>query len=196
MQAKRKGLWIKRLSLTSVAALLTIALFSWVQLGRTPQNLQSRGRLPSRQQLQNLEIVSKLSAEYIKALAVRGQYVYASVMNTLVAVYDISDPQNIRKVGESSFKLPEGQYGHVEKLELIDNYAYAQTITEGGIGYTISLKIIDISNPTNPCQVGEYSPAGVQINGFVLGNNYAYVQGSGSKLHVLNISNPASPQLV
>ncbi|MEZ8220181.1 hypothetical protein GG496_000348, partial [Candidatus Fervidibacteria bacterium JGI MDM2 JNZ-1-D12] len=197
MKIEGKKRWMKVSSLVALVALLMVVLLSW---GQIMQNSPSRSRQPSRQQLQNLEIVSKLSAEFINSLAVRGQYVYASGSDALLAVYDISDSQNIRKVSELRFNLPEGQYGYVEKLALVGNYAYAQTIIESGPNYAISLKIIDISNPTNPREVGQYAPAGAKISGFVLGNNHAYVQvidsNNSHKLHVLNISNPASPQLV
>jgi hypothetical protein len=190
----------------AVGMLLAAALISWGQLGRTSQSpstrLQPQGRGPSRQQLQNLEIVAHVKPDAFRPAAVRGRYVYTIGSGNpygsspLLAIYDIADPQNIRKVGELTVS------GEVisEQLALVGNYAYVVALEEfSGGGYDIKLRIVDVSDPTRPREVGQYAPTGKKVYAVIVGNNYAYVGVSGSggsALHVLNISNPANPQFV
>ncbi len=190
----------------AVGMLLAAALISWGQLGRTSQSpstrLQPQGRGPSRQQLQNLEIVAHVKPDAFRPAAVRGRYVYTIGSGNpygsspLLAIYDIADPQNIRKVGELTVS---GQV-FSEQLALVGNYAYVVALEEfSGGGYDIKLRIVDVSDPTRPREVGQYAPTGKKVYAVIVGNNYAYVAVSGSggsALHVLNISNPASPQFV
>jgi len=190
----------------AVGMLLAAALISWGQLGRTSQSpstrLQPQGRGPSRQQLQNLEIVAHVKPDAFRPAAVRGRYVYTIGSGNpygsspLLAIYDIADPQNIRKVSELTVS---GQV-FSEQLALVGNYAYVVALEEfSGGGYDIKLRIVDVSDPTRPREVGQYAPTGKKVYAVIVGNNYAYVgvSGSGSSaLHVLNISNPANPQFV
>lgn len=190
----------------AVGMLLAAALISWGQLGRTSQSpstrLQPQGRGPSRQQLQNLEIVAHVKPDAFRPAAVRGRYVYTIGSGNpygsspLLAIYDIADPQNIRKVSELTVS---GQV-FSEQLALVGNYAYVVALEEfSGGGYDIKLRIVDVSDPTRPREVGQYAPTGKKVYAVIVGNNYAYVgvSSSGSSvLHVLNISNPANPQFV
>jgi len=207
-KAVRKQGWSTKTAMliVTIGVMLAAALISWGQLGRTPQTPANRTRLQgrglSRQQLQNLEIVAHIKPDAFRPAAVRGRYVYAIGSGNpfgsspLLAIFDISDPQNIRKVGELTVN---GQVTS-EQLVLVGNYAYMVALEEfSGGGYTLSLRIIDVSDPTRPREVGQYAPAGKKAYAVVAGNNYAYVAVSGSNsnaLHVLNISNPASPQFV
>jgi subtilase family serine protease len=190
----------------AVGILLAAALISWGQLGRTSQSpstrLQPQGRGPSRQQLQNLEIVAHVKPDAFRPAAVRGRYVYTIGSGNpygsspLLAIYDIADPQNIRKIGELTVS---GQV-FSEQLALVGNYAYVVALEEfSGGGYDIKLRIVDVSDPTRPREVGQYAPTGKKVYAVIVGNSYAYVGVSGSggsALHVLNISNPANPQFV
>ena len=184
----------------AVGILLAAALISWGQLGRTSRSpssrLQPQGRGPSRQQLQNLEIVAHVKPDDVRPAAVRGRYVYAIGRSTLLAIYDIADPQNIRKVGE----LTVSGEVYPQQLALVGNYAYVVALEEfQGGGYDIKLRIVDVSDPTRPREIGQYAPTGKKVYAVIVGNNYAYVGVSvseSSALHVLNISNPASPQFV
>ena len=54
------------------------------------------------------------------------------------------------------------------------------------------LRIIDISNPENPEDVGEYNTDGTATSVTVAGN-FAYVSDNASGLIVLDISNPENP---
>src|SRR5262249_43751851 len=80
-------------------------------------------------------------------------------------------------------------------LAVSNKYAFV-TIEDGG------LEVIDLSNPADPHRLGGYAMSGV-ANAVAVSGNYAYVTESrwwngtqylGGGLHVIDISNAASPQ--
>jgi hypothetical protein len=54
------------------------------------------------------------------------------------------------------------------------------------------LRVIDISNPTNPVEIGSYDTPGEAFGVYVSGN-FAYVADRDSGLRVIDISNPKNP---
>ncbi|MBE9073063.1 Calx-beta domain-containing protein [Microcystis sp. LEGE 08355] len=79
---------------------------------------------------------------------------------------------------------------HATDLHIVGNYAYVANWTGGW--YSI-LKIIDISNPTNPILKGNYTSIRIASDVQVVGN-YAYVvSGDPATLQITDISNPANP---
>ncbi|MCA2668070.1 MAG: VCBS repeat-containing protein [Pseudanabaena sp. M114S2SP2A07QC] len=79
---------------------------------------------------------------------------------------------------------------HATDLHIVGNYAYVANWTGGW--YSI-LKIIDISNPTNPILKGNYTSIHIAWDVQVVGN-YAYVvSGDPATLQITDISNPANP---
>jgi hypothetical protein len=60
---------------------------------------------------------------------------------------------------------------------------------------SVSLQVIDVSNPESPTPIGEYDTPGIARGIFVSGN-YAYVADDTFGLQIFDISNPASPTLV
>jgi uncharacterized protein YkwD len=77
------------------------------------------------------------------------------------------------------------------------NYAYIAT---GNPGY---LKIVDISNPSNPQVIGQWQCQGIWICDTYgtsiwqvkAEGNYAYARGGGN-VYIIDVSNPATPQLL
>jgi DNA-binding beta-propeller fold protein YncE len=65
------------------------------------------------------------------------------------------------------------------------NYAY---VADEGSG----LRIINVSNPATPTEVGFYDTPG-WAQGVAVAGNYAYVADGGSGLRIINVSNPATP---
>jgi len=57
------------------------------------------------------------------------------------------------------------------------------------------LRIIDVSDPANPMEVGQYMPWGNCLD-VVLEDQYAYVIESGTTIDVLDLSDPSDPVLV
>ena len=101
---------------------------------------------------------------------------YESIVNTgltgiqLEGRYDNMFPDNARGVYVSG------------------NYAYVADSTSG-------LRIIDISTPASPSEVGFYDTPGYALGVYVMGN-YAYVADRDSGLRIIDISTPASPSEV
>jgi hypothetical protein len=65
------------------------------------------------------------------------------------------------------------------------NYAYVVDLES-------RLRVINISNPANPTEVGFYETTG-GTSGVAVSGNYAYVADGNAGLRVINIANPAAP---
>ncbi len=114
-----------------------------------------------------------------RAVAVQGIYAYVGVGPYLV-VLNVSDPTNLREVGRTD-AMPD----IVQDVAVAGNYAY---VADGRGG----LRVIDISNPSAPREVGFYPDCNavyVAVQG-----EFAYLAGGG--LFIVNISDPEQPELV
>jgi hypothetical protein len=113
-----------------------------------------------------------------------GDYIYVAIGNGGMKVVDVSDPVNPHVAGSSGY-LATGVW-------VANGYAYI-------VGYNFGMRILDISDISNITQVGSKSLTGYPSRITVTGN-YAYVANStsntGGGINVVDISIPASPQLV
>ena len=75
--------------------------------------------------------------------------------------------------------------GTVEDVMIVGSLAF---IANGWGG----LKIIDISDPTNPIKVGQFKDGG-DANGVYVSGSYAYVANEFDGLEIIDISNPTNP---
>jgi hypothetical protein len=73
----------------------------------------------------------------------------------------------------------------IQDVAVQGNYAYVAHRLEG-------LKIIDVSDPSNPVRVGELDTTGDAL-GVAVAGNYAYVADGSSGLEVIDIRDPAHP---
>lgn len=78
--------------------------------------------------------------------------------------------------------------GFAYGVDVSQNYMYVANLGTG-------LKIVDISNSSDPFLVGSYSTAGGAEN-VVIRGNYAYVAEGNSGLQIINIASPSAPTLV
>jgi pimeloyl-ACP methyl ester carboxylesterase len=76
-----------------------------------------------------------------------------------------------------------GFYG--EAVVVRGNYAYVA-------GHEAGLRIVDVSMPSNPQEVGYYDTPGNAYD-VALAGNYAYVADDNTGLRIINISNPSDP---
>ncbi|MFC2160732.1 carboxypeptidase regulatory-like domain-containing protein [Acidobacteriota bacterium] len=101
-----------------------------------------------------------------------------------VVILNVSDPQNIHEVGAHYFDGPFA----INNLDVTSNFCYAN-------GWMHSLKILDVANPENPYEIGEYEDYEGIHNDFDIANGYAYVtsqkSGGASRFKVMDISDPA-----
>jgi hypothetical protein len=123
-----------------------------------------------------------------QAVAVADGYAYVAAGG--VYIFDTSQLSNLVPVG--IYATPDAR-----DVVVIGQYAYVADWETG-------LQIVDVSDPAYPRRVGECSING-QARRLVMRDNYAYVAAApiwdgqsnqGGGLQVVDISNPANPQLV
>ena len=165
----------------SVFAILILALIEAVDAqaplllsSRTPGKRSLAGVYSPQQQAENVEFVGQIGGS-TEAVAVQGNYAYLGVGPRLM-VLNVSDPANPRKVGQTAV-LPD----LVQDVYATGNYAY---VADG------DLRVIDVSIPAAPAEVGFYDTLGYARDVYVAGN-YAYV--ADGDLRVIDVSIPAAP---
>jgi hypothetical protein len=123
-------------------------------------------------------------------LCVSGDFAYMAEPLGRLDIFDVSNPAAPEKVGyylasQSLFIDPFNPY--IRDLCVSGSYAYLATASD--------LRIIDVSNPGSVQQVGSYAIQG-GTRGFILTDSYAYVIDSGRGMHIIDMSDPATPHEV
>jgi hypothetical protein len=129
--------------------------------------------------------VGELAGGGPSKVAVQGDYAYVAA-NGLFTVMDISSPSQPRQVGYCV--MPPG--GHAMGVAVSGQYAYVASGPSG-------LRVIDVSDRTNPHEVGHWETEGAYTCSFwdvVVVGGYAYVADALGFLRVINISDPTSPE--
>ncbi len=117
-----------------------------------------------------------------------GNYAYLADGSNGLRIIDVSDPENPTEVGyydtESSAHdvFLVGDYAYV-----VDTYWDDSTSTYKG-----HLRIIDISDPTNPDEIGYYDTESYTRGVYVSGD-YAYVANDKNGLRIIDVSDPTNP---
>jgi len=127
----------------------------------------------------------------VNAVAVSGAYLYVSA--GLLRVMDLSDPAAPAEVGTARPADPMVNAGRV--IAVSGGYVYA--LYGGGSSKTGRLRIVDVSEPTMPLEVGTYS-AGVPVRDAAVVADHAYLLvGQGvPHLVIVDISDPSCPDEV
>jgi|GEM_PF-2993843 len=99
----------------------------------------------------------------------------------LLSVPSISFSQEIDNIGGTVF------WGYSSDVEIVGNYAYVATGTGG-------LRILDITDPTNPIELS-YFYTGLKLWNIVVDNNLVYGASEGA-LTIFDVTNPAQPTLI
>lgn len=139
-------------------------------------------------------------------IAKQGNYIYLACVGTAstvpdisaaLVIIDVSDIDNPTQIGFLDYGVPSlGKAGLIDVV-VDGNYAYVTATATLSINQ--SVRIIDISNPASPTEVGnlDHGSGGALLSspwGLVKNGNYLYVCASGSDaIEVVNVSNPASP---
>ena len=121
--------------------------------------------------------VMKKTSFFLTTLILLGQLIYAQNDNPVLENPEIFESKNVTLVGRWS-------NGCCRACFVLNNYAYVA-------GSDSSLRIIDVSDPTLPNEVGfldwEYRTYNVYVS-----ENFAYVIVGGG-LRIINVSDPTSP---
>ncbi len=128
---------------------------------------------------------------FSKEIYVSGSYAYITDNSNGLQIIDISIPNYPILVCNFTYNPWSPSYCDARDVVISGNLAYVTWdygyYGEGGGG----LSIIDISNPSNPTQVGSYETPGnaadVAVNG-----NHAFIA-DGSSVQIIDISNSSNP---
>jgi hypothetical protein len=122
------------------------------------------------------------------SIVVNGSYAYLAnagwVAGRNLQIFNISVPSSPTLVGFANNVPNEAAYD----VALQGNFAYLAHSSAG-------LRIINISNPSSPVEVGSYATTGLAW-GVAVSGNYAYVGCTDGRLVIVNVSNPAFPTYV
>ena len=116
---------------------------------------------------------------------VEGELAYLADWNNGLIILNVSNPSAITFI--SQFPI---------------SGACLQVDVNAGVAYLIDhysdysgLRLIDISDPFNPFQIGSYSPSGIDFWNPIIEGDYAYIGNhaiNGGGLHILDVSNPSN----
>ena len=139
-----------------------------------------------------VELGKALTPSVVAGVAVTGNHAYVVNGWHGLRIIDISDPSSPREVGY----FDTG--GYAEAVAVSGSYAcvaYYEPYYEHGLRDKYGLRIIDISNPSSPREVGYFS-TGSRTQGIAVSGSYAYLATDKHGLRIVDISNPSSPKEV
>ncbi len=112
-------------------------------------------------------------------IAVQGNYAYGAAEDTGIVIINITDPYNAYI--EGTLNTP----GIAKGICASNSHAYVADI--------FSTRIINVSNPVNPFEVGVYENLVFFAQDVAISGNYAYVAYGVDGLRIVDISNPYFP---
>lgn len=123
------------------------------------------------------QLLGSWEGGYVTDVKAAGNFAYA-IRNGGFIVLDVSDPANLRPVGE----LPTGSFGSVA---LAGTLAY---VTGDGLG----LRVIDVSDPANPRQIGSLNTGSHTV--VAVAGSHAYLADAAGGLRVVDVTDPTRPR--
>ncbi len=115
------------------------------------------------------------------------------------SLYDVSDPANPRFL--STITIPMGWHSHKVRAQdgiMIVNH---EKFREGAPEFGGGLGVYDVSNPSNPRQIGKWRTGGSGVHRFDFDGRYVYASPSddgyvGNFVKILDFADPANPEEV
>ncbi|MBL6444813.1 hypothetical protein JMN32_00730 [Fulvivirga sp. 29W222] len=118
----------------------------------------------------------------IETIFPKGNYLFIGAQSGM-HIFDVSDPENLVKLST---------YSHIVNCDPVvvsGNYAYESLQAGCGSNSADQFEVIDITDPANPKQVGQYndvdSPYGLGVV-----NNYIYLCEGEFGIKILNVQDP------
>ena len=127
-------------------------------------------------------VVGSYHAPYnASKVEIQGAFAFVANGSAGLLVVNVSDPTHPSL--SATFATPT----YAEELALSGHYAL--------VGNGANVKVVDISSPTSPTQAGSFN-APDYVNGLAAQGGYAYVSVSLYGVFAVDVSNPASPDVV
>jgi hypothetical protein len=159
-----------------ILTLLVLSLFACDKLP-TRNNIYDKANIP--------QDVGYLDIPEASCISISGYYAYIGTYSTF-AIYDITNPIVPQKISESS-------YMGADEIIISGNYAFITKYIGIWGNY---LNIFNISDPYNPLSLWSHQLGYENYGNWVgISGNYAYYA-LNQNLHIMNITNPSSPQEV
>jgi hypothetical protein len=132
----------------------------------------------------NVSLVGEYGTGIYEDVYTMGNYAYCAAGEAGLDIIDIEDPTNPRKIGSCNTG------GAARDVEIKGNVLYALNFNNGMV-------IFDLSNPAEPKNIGTFDFDGTYLWSIKIAGQYLYMTSGeeGSKLQILDISNPAKPTL-
>ena len=130
--------------------------------------------------------------EFFHGVAVAGGYAYVAdggLLETGLRVVDISDPVHPREVGFLPIEIQTTDDflpARAEGVAAANGYVYLAAGTAG-------LRVVDVSNPVAPTEIGFYDTPG-RADNLIVAGHYAYL--SDGDLRAVDVSDPTAPALI
>ena len=166
---------------------------------------------------------NNLETAYVKEMAVYNDYLVTCGRNC--EIYDIADPESIELasfnpvMSEVASVFVSGDYAYIghrySGLTIVDisNPAAPEMVANhatSGRAYTTQVRdqlayvtntsgmdIFDVSDPTNPVLLGSFQDSDTSsCEEFTLIGNLAYITGYPYEIYIVDITNPAAPELL
>ena len=125
---------------------------------------------------------------YANDIFIAGSDVYIADANSM-RIYDVSDPGNPQELG---FLGAPGSY-FTGKIFVSGIYAYISDF----LIFNDVMRIINVSNPASPYQVGVFYPSSGEIGGVHVVDSFGYITDPDANDHclrIVDISDPSNPQ--
>ncbi len=135
------------------------------------------------------QVISYESSDFwagARGLQVQGDYAYCAFQNGLM-VFDVTQPDTLIPVSQL-YVQPMAYEARGEDVRISGSYAYLCFGFDG-------IKVIDISNPSNPILVAACPTPGYAFRSAISGH-YLLVADGTRGLQVIYIGNPLNPQIV
>ena len=136
--------------------------------------------------------IGHVALPFFDHVVVDGNHAYLIAQNqpATFAIVDIADAGHMQVSSTLVVDSPHGIAVHGQ---------YAYLATEGGLVDEAGLRIVDVSNPQAPAQVGQYTDCGA-LQGTAVDvsadGQTAYLGCADNFLHILDVSNPGGPELI